>query len=114
MFYQKYFHFLFDAFTSVIPDLAYKSLGCWKDKDDRAIPNYEPEYSGISQCYARAKTLGNEIFAVQNGKECWTTATAIEAYNKYGVADDCCSKEGTGGPFCKEVYEIGTAMNRKF
>ena len=55
--------------------------------------------------------MGNEIFAVQNGGECWTTANARETYDKYGVADNCCSQEGTGGTFCQDVYEIGTVVN---
>ena len=103
-------------FTYIIPRISFNSLGCWKDNSynisTRAISKYEGELNGIIACYARAKALGNELFAVQFGKECWTSVEARETYQKYGPAKDCCSKDGTGGSDCQEVYEIGSAVNK--
>ena len=52
--------------------------------------------------------MGNQFFAIQNGGECWTTATAGDTYKKYGTCK--CAADGTGGPFCQEVYKIGTPI----
>ena len=101
-----YSHYFIDS----VP--GYISLGCWKDTSTRAINNYEGKL-GIADCYERAKTLGNEIFAIQYGSECWTTATAKDTYKKYGPAKGCCSEHGTGGRYCQEVYEIGTIDTEK-
>jgi hypothetical protein len=50
--------------------------------------------------------LGNDVFAVQYGGQCFTTATAGKTYNKYGPSNGC-SSSGTGGTWCQEVYKIG-------
>ena len=85
---------------------SFTSLGCWKDKVPRAIVDGYEGHTDIQGCFERAKALGNNVFAVQNGKECWTTATAGETYNKYGVTNGC-SASGTGGKMANEVYKIG-------
>ena len=61
---------------------------------------------GIQGCFERAKALGNDVFAVQAGSQCFTTATAGETYNKYGASSGC-SASGTGGSWANEVYKIG-------
>ena len=83
----------------------FTSLGCWKDNRARAIDGYEGTI-GIQGCFERAKALGNDVFAIQHGGECYTTATAGETYNKYG-ASNACSASGTGGIWANEVYKIG-------
>ena len=80
-------------------------MGCWKDSSQRAIDEYHAEVTGIQGCYEKAKSLGYEIFAVQNGGQCFTSATAGDTYKKYGASTDC-KDDGTGGSFCQEVYKI--------
>jgi hypothetical protein len=87
------------------PTESFTSLGCWKDNRARAIDGYEGTI-GIQGCFERAKALGNNVFAVQYGGECYTTATAGETYNKYGVSNGCYAS-GTGGSWANEVYNIG-------
>ena len=90
---------------SITLDLPFVSLDCWKDEEARAIDGDEG-FLGIEGCFERAKTLGNDVFAVQSGGECFTTATAGQTYNQYGPSNGC-SKAGTGGTWCQEVYKIG-------
>ena len=85
--------------------LGLTSLGCWKDDYDRAIDNYEGKL-GIAGCFERAKVLGNQFFAVQDGGHCFTTATAGETYQKHGSSEGC-SAAGNGGKGCQNVYKIG-------
>ena len=35
-------------------------------------------------CYEKAKSLGYSVFAINNGKECYTSASAWTTYKKYG------------------------------
>ena len=65
-----------------------------------------PDVVGIYPCYEWAKALGNTVFAVQYGGECYTTSTAGETYKKYGNSTGC-AEDGTGGTWAQEVYEIG-------
>ena len=83
-------------------------MGCWKDKGERAVPEYQgsPQKDGsiVEGCFEIAKGLGNKIFAIQNGGECWSLKSAIETYNKYGASEHC--KEGKGGGWANSVYVI--------
>ena len=49
------------------------------------------------------------MFAVQSGGICFTSATAQNTYKKYGPSTKC-SKSGTGGSWCQEVYNIGSIL----
>ena len=89
----------------MILESSFTSLGCWKDKTARAIDGFEGKL-GIQGCFERANALGNVVFAVQHGGQCFTTATASLTYNKYGSSNGC-SDAGTGGTWCQEVYKIG-------
>ena len=90
-------------------DKGFRSLGCWKDSFDRAVPGFQGNLivngSYILGCYERAKSLGFDIFAVQFGGECYTSLGASKSYNKYGPSSDCVS--GTGGPLANDVYLRG-------
>ena len=94
-------------------DSTFTSLGCWKDVSSaRAIDGNEGRFGGkgskvaIQECFERAKDLGHDVFAVQDGNECFTTPTAEETYKIYGTSNGC-SASGTGGHNCQDVYKIG-------
>ena len=97
---------------------SFASLGCWVDKNDRAIAGgYENlgdggQENAIELCFEKAKRLGYGVFAVQYGNQCFTSATAEETYQKYGPAD-ACPESGTGGPMISEVYKIGKVLLNK-
>ncbi|XP_066283060.1 uncharacterized protein [Branchiostoma lanceolatum] len=93
----------------------YTSLGCWKDKFDRAIPtlegtdpllkdNYGTRTDAIEKCYLVAFSGESTVFAIQNGGWCVT-----QRYIKYGRST-ACSGDGEGGPWANQVYQI-TAVN---
>ena len=50
-------------------------------------------------------TLALQIFAVQNGHECWSgLKESDKSYNKYGESPKC--KNNLGGPWANSVYRI--------
>ncbi|XP_078616500.1 uncharacterized protein LOC144884861 isoform X1 [Branchiostoma floridae x Branchiostoma japonicum] len=94
----------------------YRSLGCWKDKGNRAIPPLEgkdPRLDGqyrrrqdpIEKCYQVAKDRGFRVFAIQHSGWCASSETARDTYQKYGPATNCAA-DGEGGGWANEVYEI--------
>lgn len=98
----------------------YTSLGCWKDRTKHAIPSLEQDHthpilshtskfkrrkSGILKCLELARSLGFTVFALQNGGECLSSSTAQITYKKFGTSTDC-KKDGKGGPFANQVYQI--------
>ncbi|XP_077866013.1 uncharacterized protein LOC144353309 [Saccoglossus kowalevskii] len=98
------------------PLLEYQSLGCYRDTSDRAIPtlelhdyrldgHYSRRSDVINKCANAAVVRGYNIFAVQNGAWCASSAYALESYDKYG-ASDACLDDGKGGPWANQVYVI--------
>ena len=98
----------------------YTSLGCWKDNPDRAIPildgsssfldgHYVRRVEAIQKCYQAAKSLGYDVFALQNGGHCASSATAKSTYRKYGMSL-ACMRNGKGGIWANQVYEIGIPL----
>ena len=101
---------------------SYNSIGCWKDELPRAIPNLEDNYQvasildghykrrsrEVEKCYKAALSLGYDIFAVQDGGQCFGTTNADNTYNKYGRSSKCGwpNPNGTGGPMANDVYRI--------
>lgn len=83
----------------------YVSLGCWGDAKKRAIDGYEG-FLGVQGCYERAISKGFEVFGVQFGGQCFTSATAKYTYNKYGHSNEC-QRDGRGGIWTNEIYKIG-------
>ena len=87
----------------------FRSLGCWKDSFDRAVPGFQGYLivngSYVLGCYEIAKSLGFDIFAVQFGGECYTSLEALKSYNKYGGSSDC--ESGSGGRLANDVYLRG-------
>ena len=94
--------------------IGYKSLGCWKDKPRRAIPqidgsdarirgNYRARKDAINKCFHVARERGNKIFAVQHQGWC-AAAKNLKGYRRYGRAKNC--KNGKGGGWANNVYLI--------
>ncbi len=94
----------------------YKSIGCYKDTGNRAIPtiegkdsildgSYGSRQNAIAKCAVAARKRGFQMFAVQNGGWCATSATAEKTFDKYGKSN-ACKVDGEGGPWANEVYII--------
>ena len=90
-------------------------MGCWKDSPDRAISplegqdqildgSYKNRNDSIHKCLLAANRRGFQVFAVQDGGWCVSSATAPETYNKYGEANNCAG--GKGGHGANDVYWI--------
>jgi len=93
----------------------YRSLGCWGDTGDRAMPiiegtdprltgNYQERADAINKCYEVAKERGMKIFSVQHQGHCQADST-LDKYKKYGPSRACAN--GKGGPWANDVYLIG-------
>lgn len=79
----------------------FKSLGCWKDTWDRAIPLmekkhamlFEPDYkkrtNALMKCAEAALDNSFIIFSLQNGGQCFSGKDADKTFMKYGVSDSC-------------------------
>ena len=89
-----------------VVDVQYKSLGCFKDTSDRAIPGRQGSVKKVEECYEIAKRLGYSVFALQGGHECWMSSTADKTYDKHGPCPSSCRANGLGGHWCMEVYQI--------
>ncbi|XP_027050274.1 uncharacterized protein LOC113677635 [Pocillopora damicornis] len=97
----------------------YESVGCYEDRGERAIENaasleyypfgysiyYFMKGNEIQKCALFAKLVGYKVFAIQNGGECLTSATAHKTYSKYGESQ-VCKGDGKGGPFANQVYRL--------
>ena len=84
-------------------------LGCWNDREDRAISGGYVGYPGTdaynpSRCYDLARSRGHNIFAVQAGFACFTGIEMRDNYKKYGAAQGDCGI--SGGPWINHVYKI--------
>lgn len=96
-----------------------EDMGCYLDTPDRAIPLLEaigPQLDGsymqraaaIRRCANAAHQLKIDVFAVQNGGQCFGGPEANLSYNKYGNSTRC-ANNGRGGPWSNQVFKI----NRK-
>ena len=47
---------------------------------------------------------GYDVFGVENGTECYTSAEAAQTYGMYGQSDDCFG--GKGGNWSMNVYKV--------
>ena len=95
----------------------YTDLGCWKDKNPRALTrlerkagcdlndHYRRRKNKIMKCYACAKKNSDIIvFALQAGGECWG-GTDETSYKKYGASTNC-KTSGAGGGLANHVYKL--------
>ena len=101
----------------------YRSVGCWKDTGNRAIPtlegkdpvrlkgSYQRRPDAVKMCYEAAKARGYHVFAVQNGGWC-AGMRGSTRYQKYGKASNC--RNGKGGAWANDVYLIGGKHYKPF
>jgi len=92
----------------------YKSVGCYRDTGNRAIPTiegkdpildgpYRSRKNAIAKCAIAARRKGFYMFALQHGGWCASSATAEKTFDKYGKSRDC-QDDGEGGPWANNVY----------
>ena len=103
------------ALTScVLYFLGYKAVGCYRDNSSRAIMtlegtdpildgNYWTREDPVAKCAVAAMRNGYNMFAVQNGGWCASSANAQDTYRKYGPSNEC-EGDGEGGPWANQVY----------
>ena len=107
---------MFEDFWCVTPSSGYDTVGCYKDTGHRAIEilegrvpiineSYYFRNNPIEKCAVAAMTVGYSMFALQDGGECFGSATAPQTFDKYGKSD-ACRADGTGGPWANQVYVI--------
>ena len=94
----------------------YETIGCYKDTSNRAINtlegtdaildrSYGSRKHPLAKCAVAAMRKGYNIFAVQNGGWCAASATAAQAFDKYGKST-ACRGDGEGGRWANQVYVI--------
>ena len=117
---QWYFSKFVLTYKWRIPSLSpdYRTIGCYKDTSNRAIPtlegadaildgSYSSRKNPIAKCAVAAMRRGYSMFAVQNGGWCAASATAPQTFDKYGKSSSCRS-DGEGGGWANQVYLIST------
>ena len=90
----------------------YTSLGCWKDVPTRAIASLEHHFpekynvrvNPIQKCFEAAMSFGYQVFAIQDGGQCFGSPTAQNTYANYGSSRYC--SHGKGGPMANNVYKL--------
>ena len=93
----------------------YKSVGCYKDTSNRAIPTiegkdrildgpYRSRKNAVAKCAIAAGKMGFHMFAIQDGGWCAASATAEKTFDKYGKSNKC--EGGKGGPLANTVFLI--------
>merc|ERR1711981_1474324 len=99
----------------------YRSLGCWKDEiqfGKRAMESlegkpglgrllkgpYKTRADAVTKCFKAAAIKGYEVFAVQDGGQCFGSADAKETYTRFGQSFECSSMKG--GPMANDVYVL--------
>ena len=115
MFKQILSFLLIIFITFAVEEISYHSIGCYKDTEERAIPNasgfgydnsdYSNKADAINKCYIFAKLKGNSIFSVQDGGWCATGPNATKTFDMYGNST-ACAIDGKGGSWANEVYII--------
>ena len=108
----------------IVSFLAYHNVGCYQDNVPRAIPTLEttdPVLDGpywtrvnpIAKCAVAAMRQGYDMFAVQDGGWCASSAIASQTFNKYGTSGACLD-DGEGGNMASQVYGIeGKTMDSR-
>ena len=96
---------------------AYNSLGCWKDSASKRVfknlegkssflnGHYKSRTNAIEKCFQAALKNDWEMFALQDGGQCFGSSNPALNYKKYGKSNTGCSN-GKGGALLNEVYLI--------
>ncbi|XP_078495830.1 uncharacterized protein LOC144742503 [Ciona intestinalis] len=111
--------FLQLQYSYVLP-LRFNNLGCWVDTANRAIPplegtdptltdHYQSRTDSIQKCARVALARNYEVFAIQDGGWCASSADARSTYKKYG-SSTACAADGEGAHGASQVYEILVRM----
>ena len=66
---------------------------------------YVSRKNAINKCLKAAKSFGYQVFALQNGGWCASSAMAKLTYKKYGDSTNCKS-DGKGAYSVNAVYQI--------
>ncbi|XP_078495870.1 uncharacterized protein LOC113475751 [Ciona intestinalis] len=77
--------------------------------DPTLSDNYKIRSDPILKCTRVAWARKYEVFAVQFGGWCSSSANARSTYKKYGNSS-LCAADGTGGPSANQVYEFLVKM----
>ena len=95
----------------------YEARGCWKDGASRVFQNLEGQSSfldgsykartnAIQKCFQAALEKDWELFALQDGGQCFGSSNPSLNYKKLGIAEGRKCVDGKGGPMVNQVYEI--------
>ena len=95
----------------------YEARGCWKDGANRIFQNLEGQSSflnggykarsnAIQKCFQAALEKDWELFALQDGGQCFGSSNPSLNYKKLGKAEGRKCVDGKGGPMVNQVYEI--------
>ena len=84
----------------------YTDMGCWNDDPSRTLKGgpgtadwgYNPD-----TCYQEALTRGSNVFAVQDGGQCFTSSSPSDDYKRLGPATGCST---LGGSYVNRVYTL--------
>lgn len=80
-------------------------------KDSILDGSYSSRTNPIAKCAVAAMRAGYSMFAVQNGGQCASSATAQQTYDKYGKST-ACKADGEGAAWANQVYRIkGISIN---
>ena len=95
------------SFSSETPECGRKNLGCWRDDPLRSIQGGIRLTSDnpVEDCEKYAVENGYAVFAVQDGRECFTADNASNMYQMYGPSEKCV--DGKGGTWAQNVYKAG-------
>ena len=67
--------------------------------------HYKRRPNPVQDCFQAALSKGFEVFAIQDGGQCFSSTSAKDTYNQYGASTNCLG-DGKGGPMANHVYEI--------
>ena len=90
----------------------YVSKGCWKDVPSRTIASLEHHFpthyrfreNPIQKCFEVAMKFGYQVFAIQDGGQCFGSPNGHNLYDKHGRSKLC--SQGKGGPMANSVYRM--------
>ena len=71
--------------------------------------HYKTRQDAVDKCFKAALKMKFEVFAVQDGGQCFSSADARSKYKQAGNSDKC--KIMKGGPMANDVYEIGMLLD---
>jgi hypothetical protein len=98
---------------SVVLPTLYFDLSCWADNSSSpaisggSVGNAANPYT-VDKCYQRALTKGHDLFALQDGKKCFTGRLSVDNYKIYGAVTTPSLCTATGGTLVNHVYSVNS------